>query len=342
MDSNSAEPRPETVSTLTAPTPLLPDAVLPAWQSPHALGLWGRRLGQSTLHLFSLALGSGTFGWSVDECAAADVIERFVDLGGNFIDATGAHADARSERILGSWVGRRGRRADVMVGTTVGNHQDLSQDPTRVIIRAVDASLARLAVDHLDLLSVQLDGRSQADEVLVAVDDLVRCGKVRYVAAAAPTADQLIEARVIAAQSGVSPLVAVQAKYSLVHRAEYELEVARVATLQGSGFMPRHPLSGGVLTGRPHTRQDVVRLRRRGADTLPTKRWPPLMAALGAVGAELGVKVPAVAVAWLLTRPNVTAPIVSVSTPGQVDDVMAAVRIQLTRQQSSELDRLSR
>ncbi|HEU4808400.1 MAG TPA: aldo/keto reductase [Homoserinimonas sp.] len=328
---------------MTAPIPLLPDAVLPASQSPHSLGLWGRRLGESPVHLFPLALGSGSFGWSVDDRAAADIIERFIDLGGNFVDATGSHADARSERVLGSWVVRRRRRPDILIGTTVGHHHDLSQHPTRIIVQAVDASLGRLSADHLDLLSVQLDGRSQADEVLVAVDDLIRAGKVRFAAAAMPTADQLIEARVIAAQSGVSPLVAVQGTYSLIHRAEYEPEVARVAGLQNSGFMPRQPLAGGLLTGNAYTKQDVARFRRHGvAVSLPPKRWPALANALKTIAAELEVTAPAVALAWLLTRPNVTAPIVSVSNPGQVDDVMAAVRLQLTRQQTSELDRLSR
>ncbi|MHA6694740.1 aldo/keto reductase [Homoserinimonas sp. A520] len=343
MDSKPTEPRLQAVSTLTAPTPLLPNAVLPASQSPHGLDLWGRRLGQSALHLFPLALGSGTFGRSVDDRGAASVIERFIDLGGNFIDATGSHEDARAELAVGNWKRRRSRHTGVMVGTTVGDHQDLSQDPTRTIVQEVDASLIRLKADHLDLLSIRLDARSPADEVLVAVDDLVRAGKVRYAAASAPTADQLIEARVIAAQSEISPLVAIQGGYSLTHRALYEPEVARIAALQQTGFMPRQPLSGGVLAGRPHTKHEVARLRRQGIETsLPPKRWPALITALGRIGAELGVTMPAAAVAWLLTRPNVTAPIVSVSSPDQVDDVMAAVRLQLTRQQTSELDRLSR
>lgn len=331
------------MDTLTAPTPLLPDAVLAASQSPHSLGLWGRRLGESELQLFPLALGSGSFGQSVDGAAAGDLIDRFVDLGGNFIDATGTHADARSEHAVGSWVERRRRRGAVLLGTTVGNHHDLSDEPAQVIIRAVNDALGRLNADHLDLLSIELDRRSQADEVLVAVDDLVRAGKVGGVAASAPTADQLIEARVIAAQAGITPVVAVQGNYNLLHRGGYETDVARVVALQGSGFMPRQPLSSGLLAGRQHSRQDIARLRRRGlVATLPPKRWSPLMSALRQIAADLGVTAPAVALSWLLTRPSVVAPIVSVSSPAQVEDAMVAVRIQLTRQQTSELERLSR
>lgn len=342
MDTTSPEARSDTVDTLTAPTPLLPDAVLPASQSPHALGLWGRRLGQSDLQLFPLALGAGSFGWSVDASEAADLIDRFVDLGGNFIDATCSHPDARSEQVVGSWVGRRGRRGRILLGTTIGNHHDLSVEPAQVIIGAVDAALARLATDCLDLVSIQLDERSQVDEVLIAVDDLVRAGKVRQVTAAAPTADQLIAARVIAAQSGASPLVAVQANYNLLNRTGYEPEVARVVALQGSGFMPRQPLASGLLAGRPYSRQEVSRLKRRGlTTTLPPKRWPLLMGALSEVAGELGVSAAAVALAWLLTRQGVTAPILNVSRPVQVDGAMAAVRVQLTRQQTADLERLS-
>lgn len=330
------------MDALTSPTPLLPEAVLRASQSPNALALWGRRLGDSELQLFPVALGAGSFGWSVDAAAAADLIDRFVELGGNFIDATGSHADARSEQVVGNWVGRRRHRGDILLGTTVGDHHDLSTEPAQVIIGAVEAALARMATDCLDLLSIHLDERSRVDEVLVAADDLVRTGKVRYVAAASPTADQLIEARVVAAQSGVTPLVAVQGHYNLLHRDGYDPEVARVVALQGSGFLPRQPLAGGLLTGRQHSKQEAARLRRRGlVTTMPPRRWPPLLNALRQIGGELGVTPPAVALAWLLSRPNVTAPIVSVSSPDQVDDAMAAVRCQLTRQQTADLDRLS-
>jgi aryl-alcohol dehydrogenase-like predicted oxidoreductase len=278
----------------------------------------------------------------VDERSAADIINRFIDLGGNFIDATGSHPDARSEVIVGQWMRNRRRQPAVLVGTTVRDHHDPSEDRTRAIIRAVDGALERLRRDHLDVLSVRLDGRPQAHEMLVAAHDLVRSGKVRFVAANAPTADQFIEACRVAGQLGVAPLVAVQADYNLVHRTGYEPELSRVVTLQGCGFMPRQPLAGGLLAGRHYARHDVANLRRGIAVTLPSKRCSQLTSALEAMGADLGVTAPAVALAWLLARPSVTAPIVGVSSPSQLDDAMVAVRIQLTRQQAGELDQLSR
>lgn len=334
---------PDPSDTLTAPTPVLPLSVLPASQAPHSLGLWGRRLGQSPLLLFPIALGAGAFGSSADDVASAAILDEFIDLGGNFIDATGSHPDGRSEQAIGAWLKGRRSRSRVLLGTTIGNHHDLSQEPARVTTHAVEAALGRLRTDHLDLLSVQLTAESSVEEVLIAADDLIRAGKARFIAATAPTADLLIRARIAAAQHGVTPLVAVQSRYSLADRFEYEPELARVVALQETGFMPRQPLAGGLLTGRYRTKDELARLRRRGGIAeIPPKRRAGILAAVSAIAAELSVTSAGVALAWLLTRTDVTAPIVSASTPQQVADSMSAVRIQLTRQQAAELERVSR
>jgi aryl-alcohol dehydrogenase-like predicted oxidoreductase len=343
VDSKSVNASPEATDTLTAPTPVLPASVLPATQAPHSLGLWGRRLGQSPLLLFPIALGAGAFGTSVDDAASAAILDEFVDLGGNFIDATSSHPDGRSEQAVGSWLNGRRSRARVLLGTTIGHHHDLSENPARVTTHAVEAALGRLRTDHLDLLSIRLAAESSVEEALIAADDLIRAGKVRFIAASAPSADRLIQARIAAAQHGVTPLVAVQSRYSLADRFEYEPELARVVALQGTGFMPRQPLAGGLLTGRYRTRDELARLRRRGdiAD-VPARRRTSILAAVSTIAAELSVTPAGVSLAWLLTRTDVTAPIVSASTPQQVDDSMSAVRIQLTRQQAAELERASR
>lgn len=342
MDRDPAKP-PHSVSTLTAPTPLLPDTVIPAAQSPHSLGWWGRRLADSPLVLFPMALGASAFGWSTDDRVVAEILDEFIELGGNFVDATGSHIDGRSERAVGGWLARRGSRSRILLGTTIGHQHDLSDRPAPVIVHAVEAALSRLRTEHLDLLSLRLGDESPIDEVLAAVDDLIRAGKVRFVAAAAPSADRLVEARITAAQQGVAQLVAVQANYSLANRGPYESAVSGVVTLQACGFMPRQPLAGGLLASGSRYRQEHGRRLRHGAEvSLPARRWPALLAVLASMAAEQSVAVPAIALAWLLTRPNVTAPIVSVSRAGQLTEAIAAVRVQLTRNQVAELDRLSR
>ena len=332
---------PEAIATLTAPTVLQPDTVLHA--SPHSIGLRGRRLAQSPLTLYPIVLGAGAFGWSTDDRGAAEIIDKFIDLGGNFVDATGSYVDGRSERAVGAWLARPGSRSRILLGTTIGYHHTFAEGSARLVVHAVEAALTRLGTDHLDLLSVHLGEDSPTVEVLVAVDDLIRSGKVRFVSASAPSANRLIEARIVAAQHGVSPLVAVQANYSLVHRAGYESGVARVVALQDCGFMPRQPLAGGLLSERYRSMQEAARRVRRGAEvTLPPKRWPSLLSGLASIARELGVGVSGAALAWLLTRPGVTAPIVSASSADQIVEAMSAVRVQLTRHQLAELDRLSR
>src|SRR5690606_24701569 len=173
----------------TAPAPLLP--------APAALQR--RQLGGSPLRLFPVALACGTFGWSADAHRSAEILDHFIGVGGNFIDASCAHRDGRSELAVGAWLQRGGARDRILLGTTIGVHHDLSEAPARVIPHAVETALSRLQTDYLDLLSVRLAPDS-GEEALVAVDELVRAGKVRHVSAAAPTADQLVEARVLAGQ----------------------------------------------------------------------------------------------------------------------------------------------
>lgn len=344
MELGPDKSRADAIETVAASAPFLLDAVPTAPpQSPSSPGSWRRGPARSPLQFFPVALGASTFGWSTDDRGAAEIIDRFVELGGNFVDATGPHVDGRSERAIGGWLTRSGSRSRILLGTTIGHQHDLSERPAAIVAHAVEAALSRLRTDHLDLLSVHLSENSPIDEVLIAVDEVVRSGKVRFVAASAPTANRLIEARIVAAQQGVSPLVAVQANYSLVHRIPFEAEVARVVALQDCGFMPRQPLAGGLLVAQLRSKQEAGRRQRHGvAVTLPAKRWPGLMAALAATASALGASVPAVALAWLLSRPNVTAPIVSVSSVPQLAEAMSAVRVQLTRHQAAELDRLSR
>ncbi len=301
-----------------------------------------RQLGESLLRLYPVALGCGTFGWSADERSSSAILDTFVDGGGNFIDASCAHRDGRSELAVGAWLGRRSIREQVLLGTTIGRHHDLSEQPARVIVHAVDTALSRLQTNYLDVLAIRLSSDS-SEETLVTIDDLVRAGKVRQVVADAPTADQLVEARVLAGQLGIVPLVAVQARYNLVQRAGFEAGLSRMVALQNSGFLARHPLAGGLLSSQQRTRQELDRRSRKGsAASISPRRRAAVLAALAKVGNELSVSVARAALAWLLGRGNVTAAVVSASSPDQLRDALAAVDTALSRSQMAELDRVSR
>lgn len=330
------------VDTLTGPTATASDLSATDTGRINLQRTLSRRLGASPLQLFPIALGSGSFGCTADERSSADIIDRFVGLGGNFIDATGPQTDGRGERSVGAWLASRRSRSSVLLGATAGHHP-FDDGTVPVVTRSVESTLSRLGTDYLDLLAVRLDGRTPSDETLVAVDDLIRSGKVRFVAASSPSADTLIEARVVAAQYGISPLVAVQARYNLAERTPYEPDVARVVALQGCGFMPTQALASGLLAAAGNSRQEFDRTRREfGPGASPPKRWAAMMTALETVATEFGTTRATVALAWLLTRPNVVAPVVTASNPGQVAGIMAAPSVYLTRSQVAELDRNSR
>lgn len=307
------------------------------------------RLGQSDLRVFPLALGGNVFGWTADAEVTDRILDRYTGHGGNFIDTADSYAGGRSEVMLGNWMRERRNRSDIIIATKVGKSADNPGMRVAAINRAVDASLERLGTDHIDLLSLHIDDPAVPfEETLFAVDDLIRAGKVRYFGVSDHSANRLIEARVIAAQLGVTPMVVVQAPYNLVNRFTFEGDLARVAEQQQLAVMPRFALASGFLSGKYRTRADVVRnTRGREAGRYLTKRGTRILRCLDTIVDEqqrLGVtdaSVASVSLAWLLTKRGVVAPVVSASSPSQVDDLVAAATMQLSHHQLSELDRVS-
>jgi aryl-alcohol dehydrogenase-like predicted oxidoreductase len=308
-----------------------------------------RRLGQSDLQVFPLAIGGNVFGWTADSGATNSILDTYREHGGNFIDTADSYAGGRSEIMIGNWMRDRGTRAQTVVATKVGKSADTPGVTARAISNSVNASLERLGTDYIDLLYLHIDDPAVPfEETLLAVDDLIRAGKVRWFGASDHSGNRLIESRVIAAQLAVAPMVALQNHYNLVHRSEFEGDLARVAQQQRLGVMPRFALESGFLTGKYRSRADLARNERGGevAKNL-TKRGLRILAALDAVVAEQrssGVEdasVASVSLAWLLTKRDVVAPVASASHAEQVLDLVTATRIRLGRHQIADLDRAS-
>ncbi len=308
-----------------------------------------RRLGTSDLRVFPLAIGGNVFGWTADSATADGILDAYAGAGGNFIDTADSYAGGRSEIIVGNWMRSRRNRGEIVVGTKIGKSADHPGVRASAIAHAVNASLQRLRTDHIDLLYLHIDDPAVPfEETLMAVDDLIRAGKVRYFGASDHSANRLIEARVIAAQLDVAPMVALQNHYNLMHRAAFEGDLARVAAQQRLGIMPRFALASGFLTGKYRSKADLGGSARGGeAARYLNKRGLRVLAALDTVAGELErtadhqVSVASIALAWLLTKPDVVAPVASTSRPEQVADLMAATRIQLGRHQVAALDRAS-
>lgn len=296
-------------------------APLTAEQSP-ATGpilLRRRRVGASELRVFPVGLNGFGFGSTVGTDAAFDLLDTYRALGGNFID-TDASNEGCSEAFVGRWLSSRGARSSVILSATVGSRADSPGVGHAAIARAVDLSLARLQTDYIDLLLLGLDDATEPfEETLLAVDGLVRAGKVRYAGTADHDANRLVEARIIAAILGVAPLVAAQCDYGLANRQGFEGSLANVIVEQGLAALPRVPLSAPTFARR----------RRR------------ILAELDRIAGEHHVSPATIAFAWLLSKPGVCAPVSAVSTADQLLDLVAATTVQLTRHQVALLDRAS-
>jgi aryl-alcohol dehydrogenase-like predicted oxidoreductase len=302
-----------------------------------------RAIGPSALSVFPIAISGNVFGWTMDVSTTDAILDEFTALGGNLIDTADSYTSGRSEIMIGNWMRAKRNRSDLVLATKIGKSADNPGLASRAVSAAVDASLHRLQTDHIDLLYLHIDDESVPfDETLLAVDELILAGKVRYFGAADHTANRLIEARIAAAQLGVAHLVALQNEYNLVSRSEYEGGLAHVSAMQNLGVMPRFALASGFLTGKYRSRSDVAR-SERGGEVVKylTKRGTRVIAALDEVAFVHDASIATIALAWLLSRPNVVAPVVSASRPEQVRELTAAVGIQLTRHQLSDLDRAS-
>jgi aryl-alcohol dehydrogenase-like predicted oxidoreductase len=313
-----------------------------------------RTLGSSGLVVSAYALGTMTFGNETSEADARSILDRFVEVGGTLIDIADVYAAGESERIVGRWITDRGRHDDVVVATKgrfpMGdgpNNHGLSRSHLH---RALDASLERLQVDHVDLYQVHAwDPLTPAEEWLSTLSDLVRAGKIRYVGVSNFTGWQLQRVALLAQQAGLAPVVSLQPQYSLLTR-EIEWELVPVCELEGIGMLPWSPLGGGWLTGKYRRDERPTGSTRLGEDpdrgveaydTRNTDRTWRILDVVEEVAREHGVTMSQVALAWVTQQPMVSSTILGVRTLDQLEDNLGAVDLELTGDDLQRLDAVS-
>lgn len=307
-----------------------------------------RILGGSGPRVFPIAIGGNAFGSTSSEESAYGILDVYRDFGGNLIDTADSYAGGRSEAIIGDWMRSRGSRDNVIIATKIGKSAQNPGLSSGSVSAAIEASLARLRTDHIDVLFLHIDDDTVAfEETLVAVDENIRKGTVRFVGASDHSANRILEARIIAAQLGLTPFTAVQCRYNLMHRTEYEGSLAAIAVQQSLGMMPQFALDGGFLAGNYRFKSELE-LNSTGnivlggdAQTHLNRHGQKVLATLDRIAAELDCAPATVSLAWLLSKGTVTAPIVGASTPSQVEDLVAAVDIVLTRNQVASLDEVT-
>ncbi|MER5473198.1 aldo/keto reductase [Streptomyces sp. NPDC002685] len=309
-----------------------------------------RKLGSSDLEVFPLSLGGNVFGWTADEAQSFAVLDAYAAAGGNFLDTADSYSawvegneGGESETIIGKWLKTRGNRADIVVATKVSQHPEYPGLSGANIKAAADASLRRLGTDHIDLYYTHFDKPEvPVDEIIGALDELVRAGKVRHIAASNISPERLQESLEFSDREGLARYVALQPQYNLVSRDTYEGGLRDVASRAGLAAVPYFALASGFLTGkyRPGTTVDSPRAAG-AAKHLASERGPRVLAALDEVAEAHGVAVPTVALAWLAAQPTVAAPIASARTVEQLPALLGVADLVLTDEDLTRLSRAS-
>jgi aryl-alcohol dehydrogenase-like predicted oxidoreductase len=310
-----------------------------------------RKLGKSGLETAPIVFGGNVFGWTADEATSFALLDAFVDSGFNCIDTADVYSrwapgnsGGESETIIGKWLKRRGKRDDVVIATKVGS--DMGDGKTGLagayIARAVEDSLRRLQTDYIDLYQEHFDdGKAPVEETMAAFGKLVTAGKVRAIGASNITPERLRESQAAAAQSGTARYETLQPHYNLVERAGYESTFEALAVEQGLGVIPYWSLASGFLTGKYRSEADLSKSARGGGVKKYLSSGMAVLAALDEVAAEMGATPAEVALAWLIARPSITAPIASATSVAQWHDIARAAELTLSAEAVGKLDAAS-
>ncbi len=302
-----------------------------------------RPLSDTGIHGYPIALGGSIFGWTVGVEGSVNVLDAFREQGGSLLDTADSYSAGRSEIILGNWMRSRGSRQDMVVTTKIGRNYDNPGLSPRSIIGAVEDSLERLRTDYIDMLYFHLDDTSvPLEESLGAVDILIRSGKVRHIGASDISGDRLIEARVLAA-NGLPRFSALATHYNLLHRLPYESSLELVCGAQRIAVMPYFALAHGFLAGRYASKRDAEgSTRAHRAARYFGRNGQRVLGMVQRIAADYAVEPATIALAWLLARPGVFAPIVGASEPAQIPALMAAGALRLEPDTLAALDRATR
>ncbi|MET8608999.1 MULTISPECIES: aldo/keto reductase [Streptomyces] len=305
-----------------------------------------RTLGSSDLEVFPLCLGGNVFGWTADEQTSFAVLDAYTAAGGNFVDTADVytawvegHQGGESETVIGKWLKARGNRSDVVIATKVSQHPQYPGLSAANIKAAADASLARLGTDYIDLYYTHFDQPDvPVEEIIGALDELVKAGKVRQIAASNISAERLRESLDFSTREGLARYVAVQPHYNLVSRDTYEGPLQDLVAREGLSCVPYFALAAGFLTGkyRPGRKVDSARANR-AADYAETERGQKVLAALDEIAAAHEAPHATVALAWLAAQPTVTAPIASARTLDQLPALLGVGELKLTDEELKKL-----
>ncbi len=311
-----------------------------------------RRLGNSGLEIAPLMFGGNVLGWTADEAASFALLDRFVAAGFDAIDTADVysrwapgHKGGESEIVLGRWLAKRGGRDKVVIATKVGNDMPgVGKGLSKAhIMRSVEDSLKRLQTDYIDLYQSHIDdAATPLEETLAVYDDLIKAGKVRAIGASNYEAPRLAEALKTSAARKLPRYESLQPLYNLTDRAGFEKELQGLCVKENVGVIPYYGLAAGFLTGKYRSEADFGKSARGGGmKKYLNERGLRILAALDEVAARLKATPAQVALAWLMARPAITAPIASATSLEQMEDLIASARLKLDAEAIKALDSAS-
>lgn len=313
-----------------------------------------RNLGRTGLKVSELCMGTMQFGWSADEATSLQILDASFDAGINFIDTADVYSrwvegnpGGVAETIIGKWLRTSNiPRERIVIATKVRGR--MGDGPNDVglsrshIMHAVEASLQRLGCEYIDLYQTHsYDESTPIDETLRTLDDLVHSGKVRYIGCSNYPAWRLMQALWTSDQLGIIRYDSLQPHYNLVHRQEFERELADICRTYDIGVIPYSPLAGGFLTGKYRRDKDVDSVRARGVKRYFSEQNWQLLDKMESIGEERGASISQVALAWQLSNPVITSPIIGPRTIEQFEDNLGAAGMRLPEAEMNELNQAS-
>lgn len=312
-----------------------------------------RPLGNSGISVSPIALGGNVFGWTIDEKASFPILDAFLDRGFDLIDTANMYSTwvpgnqgGESETVIGNWLHARGHRDKVILATKVGMPMgDGSQGLRKeYIIAQAEESLRRLRTDYIDLYqSHQDDASTPIEETLEAYSELIASGKVRAIGASNFTAERLRESLSVSQNRALASYVSLQPQYNLMEREDYETNLEPLVLEKNLAVIPYYSLASGFLTGKYRSRDDLKKSARGGSvEGYLNGNGPAVLQALDHVAEEQSAPLAAVALAWLIARKSITAPIVSATSVAQLEESLQAASLTLHQEQIDRIEQASR
>ncbi len=300
-----------------------------------------REIGKSGIQVVPFAFGGNVFGWTIDQPASFNILDAFVDKGLDFIDTADVYSKwvpgnkgGESETILGNWIKKSGKRDKIILATKVGKPmgEDKKGLSKAYITQAVEASLKRLQTDYIDLYQSHDDDKeTPLEETLTAFTDLIKQGKVRAIGASNYSGARLQEALDVSKKNGLALYQCLQPEYNLYEREHYETELEPVCIKNNVGVINYYSLASGFLTGKYRSETDLHKSARgQGVKQYLNERGFKILAALDEVSAQHNTTPASIALAWVLARPGITAPIASATSLKQLNETAKALEINLS------------